>query len=401
MMRASKIGALGSFLVMIVLQPALSATSTTCQKAEWALWSAFENHFIQDSGRVLDASTPMQHSSSEGQSYGMFFALVADDRDQFDRMWNWSIDNLSGGDPTRQLPAWIWGKADDGSWRVLDPNSASDANLWYAYALLEAGRLWSEPTYTRQAHNLLDLIEAQEVDSLPGLGEMLLPGREWFFNPEEQTWQLNASYMPVPLLRRLALERPNGPWSKIADNTATLIAKTSPKGFAPNWTTYQAKQSPPSFMVDPRKGPDGSYDAIRTYLWAGMTDYRDPLYSRILKSLDGMITATRNDSQQFPPEVVNTQTGELYRNGPFGFSAALLPYFVANLQPDLLEKQYQRVNSALLRTAGLEASIDQQPPYYDYVLSLFGLGWLNNMYRFRPDGTLSLTWGKGCLNTTE
>lgn len=393
--------ALGCFLTVMAFAPATASTSSPCQKLDWPLWNTFSAHLIQDSGRVLDASTPMQHSTSEGQSYGMFFALIADDRSKFDLMWNWSINNLSGGDASRQLPAWLWGKAEDGAWRVLDQNSASDANLWYAYALLEAGRLWNDTSYTKQAHALLDLIEKVEVTSLPELGEMLLPGREWFFNQEQQTWQLNASYLPIPVLRRLALERPNGPWSKIANNTAIMIENTSPKGFAPDWTAYQAKQLPPSFIVDPDRGPDGSYDAIRTYLWAGMTDHRDPLYTRILASLYGMVAATRDGYQQLPPERVNTQTGELFRNGPFGFSAALLPYFAANQQPVLLERQYDRVSTALLQTAGLEAKAGQQLPYYDYVLSLFGMGWFDNRYRFRPDGTLSLTWGKGCLTTTD
>lgn len=374
---------------------------STCQKKDWPLWHAFETHFILDSGRVLDASTQLRHSSSEGQSYGMFFALIAGNQAKFDLMWNWSINNLSNGDARRQLPAWIWGLADDGSWRVIDTNSASDANLWYAYALLEASRLWKEPAYKEQANALLDLIEEQEVDFLPGLGAMLLPGKDWFFSSEDQTWHLNASYLPVPLLRRFALERPDGPWNEIAKNTAIMLDKTSPKGFAPDWTMYQSKQSPPSFIVDAKKGPNGSYDAIRTYLWAGMTSPKDPLFTRVLQSLNGMVEATKSDSQQLPPESVNTQTGELSRHGPFGFSAALLPYFAANNQPELLDRQYQRVRSALLQTAGLEARIDRQPPYYDYVLSLFGMGWVDNLYRFEPNGTLSLTWGAECLNTTN
>lgn len=375
------------------------AAKSTCQKRDWPLWHAFETHFLLDSGRVLDASTLQQHSSSEGQSYGMLFALIAGNRDKFDLMWNWSINNLSGGDARRQLPAWIWGKAEDGSWRVIDNNSASDANLWFAYALLEAGRLWKEPAYTEQANALLDMIEKLEVNVLPGIGAMLLPGKEWFFNPQDQTWQLNASYLPIPLLRRLAQARPKGPWTEIATNTATMLEKTSPKGFAPDWTVYRAKKSPPSFIVDPKKGPNGSYDAIRTYLWAGLTNPEDPLYTRVLRSLGGMVTATKTDSQQLPPETVNTQTGESSRHGSFGFSAALLPYFAANKQPELLDRQYKRVSAAILATTGLEALIDRQPPYYDYVLSLFGMGWVDNIYRFKPDGTLSLSWGAGCLTT--
>src|SRR5690606_27070880 len=157
-------------------------------------------------------STEMNHSSSEGQSYGMLFALVAGDRETFNRLWGWTVDNLGGGSPETGLPAWLWGKAKDGSWRVIDENSASDADLWFVYALLEAGRRWAEPDLTRQAHGLLGLMERHEIAAVPGFGLIVIPGQEGFIHPQEQTWQLNASYLPIPLLRRLAYESPQGPW---------------------------------------------------------------------------------------------------------------------------------------------------------------------------------------------
>src|SRR5690606_38753057 len=126
--------------------------------------------------------------------------------------WKWTIENLGGGSLEAGLPAWIWGKAEDGTWRVIDQNSASDADLWFVYALLEAGRLWNEPEYTGQAHSLLALIESHELAELPGLGLMLMPGKEGFIDTQGKTWQLNASYLPIPLLRRLADESPHGPW---------------------------------------------------------------------------------------------------------------------------------------------------------------------------------------------
>lgn len=389
--------AFASLIAMTFHVSSALAAKTCPGSAEWMLWNAFKTHFIQDDGRVIDASTQWQHSSSEGQSYGMVFALIAGDRATFDRLWGWTINNLSGGNTTTTLPAWIWGKATDGQWKVLDQNSASDADLWFAYALLEAGRIWDNPDYTRQAHSLLDLIEAQEVMSLPGLGLMLLPGKDWFYNKEQDTWRLNPSYMPIPLLRRLAKARPNGPWSEIAANTATLLKKTAPYGFSPDWTMYEAKTEPYAFKVDPDKGPTGSYDAIRTYLWAGMTSPEDALYNQILDALSGMVKATQDDPEHFPPEKVNTQTGQVSQQaGPFGFSAALLPYFSAKNETQLLEIQKERVQQAILETSLKTFTSGGQPPYYDYVLTLFGTGWLGKQFRFNPDGTLKLKWGIAC-----
>jgi endoglucanase len=58
---------------------------------------------------------------------------------------------------------------------VIDTNSASDADVWIAWSLLEAGRLWKHPDYTRTGKALLKRIVSEEVVKVPGLGAMLLP----------------------------------------------------------------------------------------------------------------------------------------------------------------------------------------------------------------------------------
>ncbi len=110
---------------------------------DWAGYRTFVERFVQADGRVIDYSTPTQQTTSEGQSYGLFFALVANDRATFDRLLNWTRTNLAGNqfDPQNlRLPSWQWGRKADGSYGVLDPNSASDSDLWIAYDLLQAGR---------------------------------------------------------------------------------------------------------------------------------------------------------------------------------------------------------------------------------------------------------------------
>ncbi len=44
---------------------------------------------------------------------------------------------------------------------------------------------------------------------------------------------------------------------------------------------------------------------------------------------------------------------------------------------------------------------DAGPPrYYNFMLSLFALGWADKHYRFREDGTLKLSWETACTRTT-
>ena len=62
------------------LLPGAMAQDACSAAAAWPLWEQFTQRFMQDDGRVIDYTTAQQHSTSEGQSYAMFFALVARDR---------------------------------------------------------------------------------------------------------------------------------------------------------------------------------------------------------------------------------------------------------------------------------------------------------------------------------
>lgn len=68
-------------------------------------------------------------TTSEGQSYALFFALAANDRDAFGKLFQWTQNNLGGGDLRAHLPGWLWGKKSDEEWTLLDSNSASDSDF--------------------------------------------------------------------------------------------------------------------------------------------------------------------------------------------------------------------------------------------------------------------------------
>ena len=384
-------------LLVFLSAVTVSATENAACTAEWPHWQIFAERWIQPDGRVLDSSLEKNHSTSEGQSYALFFALVANDKQRFDKIWSWSRENLIGNDPQNILPAWLWGQGKDGRWQVQDANSASDADLWFAYALIEAARLWQIPEYEADALLLLAQVKKHEVLTLPGLGAVLLPGTVGFVQPD-QLWRLNPSYMPIPLLRRLAQLEPSGPWQDIAQSTAKLIAYSGLRGFAADWVGYRGV-SPTSglFVRDPFKGDVGSYDAIRVYLWAGMTPMADPLAQPILNSLSGKATATA--SSAIPPEKVQVELGTTKGHGPFGFSAALVPYFKSLNQPWLAELQYKRASAGIEMALKGAHGQNRPPVYYDYMLSLFGLGWADKRYQFEVDGRVKLLWESACSDT--
>jgi len=174
-----------------------------------------------------------------------------------------------------------------------------------------------------------------------------------------------------------------------------LTLAASPKGFAADWTGYRADPGRrPQFVIDPVTGPIGSYDAIRVYLWAGMTAAKDPLAAPLLRALSGMNTALK--TQALPPEKVDPTTGVGRGVGPFGFSAALLPYLATLGSTPAVTQQAARSRQALAQSLTPEPLLKSPPPYYDHVLSLFGLGWTDNRYRFLPNGQVQLKWQTTC-----
>ena len=353
---------------------------------DWPLWEAFYEHFVQADGRVVDR-TADDRSTSEGQVYALFFAVVANQPERFATLLAWTANNLADGDLRKNLPAWLWGQRDDGSWGVIDDNPASDANLWLAHALLEAARLWDTPQYEELGRAVLANVVADEVVDLPGVGKMLLPAREGFA-PEAGQWRLNPSYVPPFQFRRLASLDPDGPWSEILATQATMLSEVTPHGLAPDWVRFVEGQG---FLPDEKTGAIGSYDAIRVYLWAGLSASMGEGAERWLRPVEGMVSHLYGNAA--PPERVDTQTGEALReHEPPGFSAALLPYLAALSERKLLIQQKKRLEGA--RSGGLYG---QTPAYYDHVLALFGKGRISGRFQFGRSGELLPRWGQSCL----
>ncbi len=202
-------------------------------ESEWAFWNRYAAHFISPEGRVMDPDR-CSMTTSEGQSYAMFFALVAGDAASFERLRSWTERNLAKGDLNKNLPSWNWGRNSDGVWEVLDENSAADSDLWIAYDLVQAGALWRKPEYSQTGRTLLAHIAKEEVTTVPHAGPLLMPGRVSLF-AKAGRWVLNPSYMPLPVLRGVAKASPNGPWQQMAEALPGWLQRVCPRGFAMDW----------------------------------------------------------------------------------------------------------------------------------------------------------------------
>ncbi|MDD5759831.1 MAG: cellulose synthase complex periplasmic endoglucanase BcsZ [Desulfobulbaceae bacterium] len=374
--RPKQIGLLLAAWALLTI--AMPLTTYASQTASWPAWQRFAEHYISEGGRVIDSATPRQVTTSEGQSYALFFSLVANDKKCFDRILSWTENNLASGDLTNRLPAWQWGKIDEDTWGVLDENSASDADLWIAYTLTEAGRLWQETRYSALAELISNRILREETDTLPALGLTLLPGPHGF-HPQADQWRLNPSYIPLQLVRRLATLYPSSKWPLLLTSANALLLHSAPHGFAPDWVIYQKDAG---FQTDLANQGEGSFNAIRVYLWAGMLSKNDPLRQQLLKTMRPMASYVAD--QGTPPLSVKTHEGTLSGCGPAGFSAALLPFLDACNLPYAVHQQTLRLHAM--------APFNRTDNYYDQVLSLFGTGWIEHRFRFTKSGTLTLKW---------
>jgi endo-1,4-beta-D-glucanase Y len=372
--------------VCLLVIPAVAG----CRQGPWSLWNSYSARFIDQQGRVIDPQGNGR-TTSEGEAYALFFALVDNDRARFSRIFEWTQDNLAQGDLGTHLPAWLWGKDKNGNWKTLDKNSASDADVWFAYTLVEAGRLWNQPGYARLGKEMMAQIASREVFDLPDFGPMLMPGPIGF--EHKGTWTLNPSYLPVFIFQRLAAVDPDGPWQKIAQGIPRLLRESSRKGFAMDWVNYVPGDGFYPALEYPSKtdaAPAGSYDAIRVYLWAGMLDDGDGTRSEILDAVPSMSGYLADHDA--PPEKISDQGIPSEQDGMVGFSAAVMPYLRA--MPGTgkaLVRQSIRMNAQKDPSTGMYG---KDLTYYDQNLALFATGFLDKRFQFGPGGMLKVEWAR-------
>lgn len=341
------------------------------QASSWPLWEGFKQGFISDQGRVIDWQDGAR-TVSEGQVYALFFALVANDQETFESVLEWSVANLARGNVADIGMAWLWGQDKlTKSWGVLDANPATDAEMFLAYALLEAARLWQRPDWAKLGDQVLARVESQMIKR-QGDRVVLLPAPFGF--ELAQGLRTNPSYLPAWQLAYFAQHSQNPLWFELLAQLPQLLQSSSPHGLPPDWVLV----TPEGYAPDSERGTLGSYDAIRCYLWAAMSPaYTDP----DKHALKPVITLLQR--QQTAPERWDVATGWTTGVGPVGFEASLALYATWQQEPELAQRLWARV--AAQTHDGLVGSPAR---YYDQVLTLFAQGYAQNRFAFAADGAL-------------
>ena len=142
----------------------------------------FLERYVEPDGRVVRRDQG-NDTVSEGQAYGMLLAVAVGNEDTFRSIWAWTTRHLQRPDG---LLSWRWA---DGA--VADANSAADADLDAARALVLGGERFADAALTAAGVRLGQAILDGETVSTPA-GRILTAG-SWTA-VGSPPWTINPSY---------------------------------------------------------------------------------------------------------------------------------------------------------------------------------------------------------------
>jgi hypothetical protein len=211
----------------------------------------FLARYVDRDGRVVRRDQGGD-TVSEGQSYALLLAQVADDDEAFDRVWRWTQSHL-------QRPDGLLASHADAR-AVLDDNPASDGDLVTAWALVRASG-----AQRRAGLRIADAVLERETVAPPG--PPLLAAGPWGTG---QPATLNPSYWVLGAFESLRDATGDDRWSELAaaSMSATNALADGGRLLPPDWarvdgTAVSASPSPNGDPPAVQYGPD----AQRLVIW--------------------------------------------------------------------------------------------------------------------------------------
>jgi len=236
--------------LLVIVAAAFALTSTACVVHQNGSTRAapdqarvaaqrFLTRYVDPDGRVVRRDEGGD-TVSEGQAYGLLLAAAIGDRARFDRIWGWTRAHLQRGDGLL-------------AWRPGDQQSAADADLDAARALLVAGRRFHRPALADAARHIADAVESQETARVGG--RRVLVAGPWARGGAV----VNPSYIAPRTFALLGQRDLRASGLRVV---RTLQAHRS--GLAPDWAHATAGGATPTGKPDdPRGQAVFSYDAVR------------------------------------------------------------------------------------------------------------------------------------------
>lgn len=326
------------FLLGIIFIFALSFKACGEQKYNFCLkksYDFYKNDFMTKDGRIMDPEKN-NITTSESQSYIMLRSLAMGDKKTFDLTYKWSKDNLQRKD---KLFSWLWGENPKGEYKILDENSASDADIDIAFALLLAYETWDENHYLQEAVPIIKSIWNNETKQI-GSYIVLMPGVK---QTQSEKIEINPSYFAPYAFRFFQKYDDANDWNCLIDSSYyylnQVISKTQTR-LPPNWFLIEDAQNGGQIVLEDSPRSDFSYDAIRVFIRVYL-DYLKSGEKRALPILETskfFINEWQNSNKYYVNYKAN---GQLRDKDEFIGSIAVLLPIISLYDRDFATKVYE------------------------------------------------------------
>ena len=257
------------------------------------LWDSYKlNNIEPGSNRTLDKSQN-NITTSEGESYTMLRSVWMDDKDTFDKSWEFTKSNLQR--PDDKLLSWKFGQRSDGTYGVLTEvggnNTASDADVDTALSLLMAYSRWNQTSYLYQAHEMINSIWEEQVVMVNNKPVLTANDLEQF---SQENVVVNPSYFSPYSFKLFSKVDPKHDWMGLVDNSYAILNDLSrnplgssySNGLPPNWISMNRQTGAYIPTVSPNLDTNYGYDAMRIpfrlaldYSW-----YKDPRAKEVMSN---------------------------------------------------------------------------------------------------------------------
>lgn len=229
-------------------------------------WVRYRDRFVSSEGRVIDTGRG-GITTSEGQGFGMLLAVANNDRIAFDRIWDWTKQNLDKRDDG--LFVWKWSPPEAKARR--DSNNATDGDLLIAWALARAGVKWDEDAFVAEAKKRAAVIRsfqilAREIDKK----FYLMPARMLFDRADGIV--INPSYLVFPAFQEFQVSDPDWAWGQFTNTGLRVLEQARFGAFElpPDWLLVDGAGK---YSLPDRFDRVSGYEAIRIPLyliWANL-----------------------------------------------------------------------------------------------------------------------------------
>ena len=283
-------------LVKVLLSAAMVLTQYSDE--EWTVfqksWNQYREYFVKN-GRIVDTAN-QAISHSEGQGYGMLFAVAANDKEQFKQIWDWTKKTLQRTD---HLFSWKFVPCPSNDSRcITDKNNATDGDILIAWALITASEQWDNTEYRSQAIIILDVIKQKLVRSRFGY-HLLIPG-EYGFEVGDNATQINLSYWVFPALKKFFDVTGDPIWNEVYQSGGELLQKVR----------FGRWELPPDWVILSEQGPNLDNALSQEY---GYNACRVPIYLMLANHVDLSLVSPFLAfwNQLEVPAVVNLKDGSV------------------------------------------------------------------------------------------